>query len=41
MDKFDHCVYLRGYDAEKEEVIGHNSYGDHEREVRVPLENVF
>ena len=25
---FNHCVYLRGFDIETKELIGHNCYGD-------------
>ena len=31
---------MRGYDAEKEELIGHNSYGTHQQVVRIPLARV-
>jgi hypothetical protein len=33
---FAHAVYYRGYDKEKKEFIGFNSYGTYEQEVRIP-----
>jgi hypothetical protein len=37
---FEHCVLFKGYDEDKNCIIGHNSFGINMKHIEIPLESI-